>query len=253
MRRECQLQRRIPMAESPVAPVLRVKGLWAGYGARPVLKGMSMCTRSGVTGLIGSNGAGKSTALKAITGMLRSSSGEVSLDAANIRGEAPNQIARRGVVLVPEGGGLFPSMTVEDNLLMGAYLPRARGHRERSMREAFELFPRLKERRSIEARRLSGGEQQMLAIGRAMIAMPRLLILDEPSLGLSPSVIELVSSVIVRIAGAGVPILLCEQNAALALSISSYVYVMEHGQIAIEGEPKDLRKNPEVARAYFGV
>lgn len=235
-----------------VAPVLQVKGLWAGYGARPVLKGISLNTRPGVTGLIGSNGAGKSTTLKSITGLVKASNGQITFDSEDLRGESPHVIAQRGIVLVPEGGGLFPSMTVEDNLMMGAYLPRARQRRHESMKEAFSLFPRLQERRAIEARRLSGGEQQMLAIGRAIVAMPKLLILDEPSLGLSPSVTELVSRAIVRVANDGVPILLCEQNAYLALNISSYVYVMEHGEIAIEGEPSDLRKNPEVARAYFG-
>jgi branched-chain amino acid transport system ATP-binding protein len=241
------------MTDDPSSsPVLLVRALWGGYGARPVIKGFSLHTRPGVTGLIGSNGAGKTTALKAVTGILKPDNGEITFGGANIRGEAPNRIAARGVILVPEGGGLFPSMTVEDNLLMGAYLPRARRHRAASLRDALALFPRLAERRAVVARRLSGGEQQMLAIGRALIALPRLLILDEPSLGLSPSMIDTVGKAIKRISESGVPILLCEQNASLALRISDYVYVMEHGEIVVEGEPSVLRKNPEMARAYFG-
>lgn len=234
------------------APVLEVRGIWSGYGARPVIRGVSLATRNGVTGLIGSNGAGKSTALKTIMGIIRTKSGEITFGNESIVGEPSNRIAARGIVLVPEGGGLFPSMSVDDNLLMGAYLPRARQQKQTSMAEAFSLFPGLQERRSVLARRLSGGEQQMLAIGRALLAVPRLLILDEPSLGLSPSVTELVSAAIRRIAKSGVPILLCEQNASVALRISDYIYVMEHGEIAIEGDAVSLRQNPQVQRAYFG-
>jgi branched-chain amino acid transport system ATP-binding protein len=233
-------------------PVLHVRDLWAGYGARPAISGVAFHTRPGVTGLIGSNGAGKSTALKTVTGLLKATRGEVTFRGKSLVGKAPNAIAAQGLIMVPEGGGLFPSMSVEDNLLMGAYLPRARRRCSESLDQAFELFPRLRDRRSVPARRLSGGEQQMLAMSRALIALPELLILDEPSLGLSPSMTDLVSSAILRVAERGVSVLLCEQNAALALRISSYVYVMEHGKMVIEGDAERLRESAEVARAYLG-
>jgi branched-chain amino acid transport system ATP-binding protein len=241
-------------ADSDMAstPILTVSDLWAGYGARPAIRGISFQTRAGVTGLIGSNGAGKSTALKAITGMLRATRGEIDFDGSNLVGRSTNLIAELGLIMVPEGGGLFPSMSVEDNLLMGAYLPRARPHCTKSLEDAFSLFPKLRDRRSVVARRLSGGEQQMLAISRALIALPTLLILDEPSLGLSPSMTDLVGSAILQVAERGVSVLLCEQNAALALRISSYLYVMEHGEMVVEGAANKLRESTDIARAYLG-
>ncbi len=242
----------VQVAATSPSPNLQVRGLWGGYGAVPVLKGVSLQTRTGVTGLIGSNGAGKSTTLKMIAGLVRSSSGNIVFDGRSIDGEPAYRIAQRGVILVPEGGGLFPSMTVEDNLLMGAYCKRARPHRNHSMKEALALFPRLEERRAIIARRLSGGEQQMLAIARALIGRPKLLILDEPSLGLSPSMVEMVAKAVKEIAARGVPILLCEQNAALAMRVSDYLYVMEHGTIILEGELAELRCSEHIAKAYFG-
>lgn len=232
--------------------VLDVRDLWSGYGAHPVVRSVSFKTRAGITGLIGSNGAGKSTALKTITGMLKASGGQAQFSGHDVLGRAPHSIVGLGVILVPESGGLFPSMTVEDNLMMGAYMPRARAALSQSMARTFELFPQLAERRSVIARRLSGGEQQMLAIGRAIIAAPRLLILDEPSLGLSPIVIEIVGKAIETIAKSGVSILLCEQNAGLALRISNYVYVMEHGEMIAEGEPAELLATQGIVRAYLG-
>lgn len=231
---------------------LHVRALWGGYGAAPVLKGVSLQTRTGVTGLIGSNGAGKSTTLKIIAGLIRGNSGDIVFDGLSIGGEPAHRIAQRGLILVPEGGGLFPSMSVEDNLLMGAYRKDARARREESLLEALALFPRLRERRTIVARRLSGGEQQMLAIARALIGRPALLILDEPSLGLSPGMVEMVAGAVKQIAERGVPILLCEQNAALAMRVSDYLYVMEHGEIVLEGEPSALRRSEHVTKAYFG-
>jgi branched-chain amino acid transport system ATP-binding protein len=231
---------------------LHVSGLSAGYGTRPAITGVAFHTRPGVTGLIGSNGAGKSTALKTVTGLMKATHGEVTFHSKNLVGLRPNAIAALGLIMVPEGGGLFPSMSVEDNLLMGAYLPRARSSRTASMEQAFELFPRLRDRRSVIARRLSGGEQQMLAISRALIALPQLLILDEPSLGLSPSMTDLVGEAVMKVAAQGVSVLLCEQNAALALRISSYLYVMEHGKVVLEGDADDLRRSSDIARAYLG-
>lgn len=239
-------------SEAAEAQTLSVRDLWAGYGARPAITGVALTTRRGVTSLIGSNGAGKSTVLKAVTGLLKATRGDITFRGTQLRGLAPDAIAGLGLIMVPEGGGLFPSMSVEDNLLMGAYLPRARARSAESMERALELFPRLRDRRNVMARRLSGGEQQMLAISRALIALPELLILDEPSLGLSPSMTGLVGSAVLKVAERGVPVLLCEQNAALALRISSYVYVMEHGEVVLEGNAEDLRQSPEVARAYLG-
>jgi branched-chain amino acid transport system ATP-binding protein len=231
---------------------LQVRGLWSGYGAAPVLKGVSLQTRPGVTGLIGSNGAGKSTTLKSIAGLVRAQTGDIVFGGASIGGEPAHRIAQRGLIFVPEGGGLFPSMSVEDNLLMGAYRTHARRRLDDSMREALALFPRLGERRTIAARRLSGGEQQMLAIARALIGCPTLLILDEPSLGLSPGMIDMVAGAVRRIAERGVPILLCEQNASLAMRLSDYLYVMEHGEIVLEGEPAELLRSEQLTKAYFG-
>jgi branched-chain amino acid transport system ATP-binding protein len=233
-------------------PTLSVCDLWAGYGARPAITDVALRTRRGVTGLIGSNGAGKSTVLKAVTGLLKATRGDITFRGKQLRGLAPDAIAALGLIMVPEGGGVFPSMSVEDNLLMGSYLPRARARSGESMERALELFPRLRDRRSVVAGRLSGGEQQMLAISRALIAMPELLILDEPSLGLSPSMTDLVGEAVLKVAERGVPVLLCEQNAALALRISSYVYVMEHGKVVLEGDADELRRSTEVARAYLG-
>jgi ABC-type branched-subunit amino acid transport system ATPase component len=243
----------VSQPESAAKPaILSVRNLWAGYGARPAISGVTFGAGKGVTALIGSNGAGKSTSLKAITGLLKPTEGDITLRGKSIAGLEPNVIASLGVILVPEGGGLFPSMSVEDNLLMGAYLPRARARKADSLRAAFELFPRLRERRTVIARRLSGGEQQMLAISRALIALPEVLILDEPSLGLSPSMTDLVGEAVSKIAESGVSVLLCEQNAALALRISNYVYVMEHGKVVVEGDPEAMRRSEDVAHAYLG-
>jgi len=231
---------------------LEVRRLVGGYGARPVVAGVALSSTSGVTALIGSNGAGKTTTLRLITGTLPVDEGEIVYAGESLVGRAPDAIVRLGVVLVPEGGGLFGSMTVEENLLMGAYLPAARARRKETLAQVLDLFPRLQERRAVVARRLSGGEQQMLAIGRALMARPRLLILDEPSLGLAPAVIQLVAEAIRAIADSGVPILLCEQNAAMALYLAERVFVMEQGRIALEGTADELRRRPEVMHAYLG-
>jgi branched-chain amino acid transport system ATP-binding protein len=231
---------------------LEVRRLSGGYGARPVVAGVALSSGAGITALIGSNGAGKTTTLRLITGTLRPDEGEIIYNGKNLSGLAPDAIVRLGIVLVPEGGGLFGSMSVEENLLMGAYLPTARARRKETQSEVLSLFPRLGERRAVPARRLSGGEQQMLAIGRALMAQPRLLILDEPSLGLAPAVVQHVAEAIRKIAAAGVPILLCEQNAAMALYLAQRVFVMEHGRIALQGTADELRRRPEVMHAYLG-
>jgi branched-chain amino acid transport system permease protein len=231
---------------------LVVSNLSGGYGARNVVERMSLAAARGVTALIGSNGAGKTTALRLVTGTLRASSGEVSYRGQGLLGLTPDAIARRGVVLVPEGGGLFGSMSVEENLLLGAYLPAGRVRRQKGLEEVYALLPRLYERRFVVSRRLSGGEQQMLAIGRALMASPRLLILDEPSLGLAPAIIQQVADAIATIARSGVPVLLCEQNAAMAFHLAEHVFVMERGRIVLEGSTDSIRHRPEIIQAYLG-
>ena len=231
---------------------LQVRHLAGGYGAHPVIVDVALSAASGITALVGPNGAGKTTTLRLITGTLRAEQGDISYGGKSLIGLPPDAIVRLGVVLVPEGGGLFGTMAVEENLLMGAYLPAARGRRHENLAMVRTLFPRLQERRDVMARRLSGGEQQMLAIGRALMACPRLLILDEPSLGLAPAVVQQVAEAIRAIAAAGVPILLCEQNTALALHLAECVFVMERGRIVLEGTAEEIRRRPEVRDAYLG-
>jgi len=240
------------MNTKAAAAGLEIRGLFGGYGAQPVVTGIAFSSIAGVTALIGSNGAGKTTTLRLISGTLQPDEGEITYRGRSLVGLPPDAIVRLGVVLVPEGGGLFGSMSVGENLLMGAYLPAARARRKESLAKVLTLFPRLAERRDVVARRLSGGEQQMLAIGRAMMACPQLLILDEPSLGLAPAVIQQVAEAIRTISSSGVPILLCEQNAAMALYLATHVLVMEQGRIVLEGTADELRRRPEIVQAYLG-
>lgn len=240
------------MSLPPAAQGLEIHHLTGGYGARPVVSDVAISSIQGVTALIGSNGAGKTTTLRLISGTLRPDEGEIVYRGKDLVGLPPDEIVRLGLVLVPEGGGLFGSMSVKENLLMGAYLPAARSQRKETLARVLDLFPRLAERHNVVARRLSGGEQQMLAIGRGLMACPRLLILDEPSLGLAPAVIQLVAEAIRAITSAGVPILLCEQNAAMALYLATQVFVMEQGRIVLHGTADELRQRPEIVQAYLG-
>jgi len=201
--------------------------------------------------LIGANGAGKSTTLRAICGLLRPRKGAVRYDGADIAGAPVHELPRRGLVMVPEGRGIFPQLTVEENLAMGAFA-RGDGEIARDLERRYEAFPRLKERRAQTAGTLSGGEQQMLAIGRALMARPRLLLLDEPSMGLAPRLVEKIFDIVRDVAKEGVTILLVEQNARLALEVASRGYVMESGMIALAGESPSLLADPRVREAYLG-
>jgi branched-chain amino acid transport system ATP-binding protein len=233
--------------------LLALEGLQVAYGGIRAVKGIDLVVEQGeLVCLIGANGAGKTTTLKAITGLVRAASGRVLHDGADITGMKPHQIARRALALVPEGRGIFSQLTIEENLAMGAYSRSDRGAVAADVDRAFTLFPRLKERRSQVAGTLSGGEQQMLAIGRALMSRPRLLLLDEPSMGLAPLMVERIFEVIRTIAAEGVTLLLVEQNARLALEASHRGYVLEGGTVALSGPARELLDNPRIREAYLG-
>jgi branched-chain amino acid transport system ATP-binding protein len=206
-----------------------------------------------VVSLVGSNGAGKTTILKTISGLLRPQKGEIRYGEKRLDKLGSDQIVEIGVVHVPEGRGMFPRMSVEENVLLGAFIATAKKKRKESMEKVFSLFPRLRERNKQLAGTLSGGEQQMVAIARGLMAMPKLLMLDEPSLGLAPLMVQQVFEVIMEIASQKTTILLVEQNVNLALAISHRGYVIENGVITLSGEGEDLLNNEEVKRAYLGL
>ena len=207
---------------------------------------------SGVVCLLGANGAGKSSFLRVVSGLVKPASGDVRFHGESLLKLSPEEIVARGVAHVPEGRRVFPGLTVEENLRIGAYLRRDKHAIEEDLERVFSYFPRLRERHRQSARTMSGGEQQMLAIGRALMAKPKLLLLDEPSMGLAPVVVEEIVEIISRISRGGMPAVLVEQNASLALSISEYGYVLENRRIALEGVANDLRGNDHVRRAYLG-
>ena len=232
--------------------MLEVRGLHVYYGKIHALKGISLQVAQGeIVALLGNNGAGKTTTLKTISGLLRPRGGEVRLEDRVIHDLPPHKIVARGVAHSPEGRKVFNRLTVTENLEMGAYLRGDAGVRE-DMERVFALFSRLKERRLQVAGTLSGGEQQMLAIGRALMARPRILLLDEPSMGLAPILVEQIFETVVDINRQGTTILLVEQNAAIALSVAHRAYVLETGSIALEGSAAELSEHPEVQRAYLG-
>jgi branched-chain amino acid transport system ATP-binding protein len=233
--------------------VLRLKSIAASYGPVAALRGVDLEVAVGeVVALIGSNGAGKSTTLKVISGLIRPDAGEMEFLGRSIVGQAPEAIVARGIVQVPEGRRIFPKLTVEQNLRVGAYSPRAHGKEKITREEVFALFPRLRERRTQIGGSLSGGEQQMLAFGRAMMAQPLLLLLDEPSLGLAPIIVEEVADAIEHFRARGVTILLVEQNAELALSLATRGYVIETGRIVLADTSANLLENPQVWASYLG-
>jgi len=233
--------------------LLKLERLEVSYGGIRAVKGVDVEVQPGeLVCLIGANGAGKTTTLRAITGLVRRSGGRVVYDGTDISTHRVHEIARRGLALVPEGRGVFAQLTVDENLAMGAYSRSDRREVAADVDRVFTHFPRLKERRSQVAGTLSGGEQQMLAIGRALMSRPRLLLLDEPSMGLAPIMVERIFEVIRTISSEGVTLLLVEQNARLALEVSHRGYVLEGGLVAFANEAKALLHDPRVREAYLG-
>jgi branched-chain amino acid transport system ATP-binding protein len=233
--------------------LLEVKNLNVYYGAIHALQGISFDVDVGeIVTLIGANGAGKSTTLKTLSGLLRPRSGSIRFDGQDIVSLAAEEIVVRGVVHVPEGRKIFAPLTVLENLQMGAYTRKDKAEIERSMQRVFTSFPRLRERLSQLGGTLSGGEQQMLAVARGLMARPRLLLLDEPSMGLAPILVEEIFEIIREINRQGTTILLVEQNANMALQVANRGYVLETGRIALEGKASDLLHNPQVIQAYLG-
>ncbi len=231
---------------------LEVRDLRAGYGGLPVLHGISLTAPAGrITVLVGANGAGKTTLLKTLAGAMAPASGEVLLDRQALAKDSPAGRVRRGMALVPEGRHLFPDMSVRENLELGGYLA-SRAQRAEMLGEVVRIFPRLGERLAQAAGTMSGGEQQMLAIGRALMSRPRLLLLDEPSLGLAPKMVDEMFAALLRINRAGMTVLLVEQNVFQALSVADYAYVLGHGELIAEGAAWELRGNALIKRVYLG-
>ena len=233
--------------------LLQLQDVHISYGGINAVKGITLDVAAHeLVCLIGANGAGKSTTLKAISGLLAPAAGTITYNNENIEGQPAYQIAAKGLRLVPEGRGVFPILTIEENLQMGAYTRNDKPGINQDIEHMFSLFPRLKERRSQTAGTLSGGEQQMLAIGRALMARPALLLLDEPSMGLAPIMVQKIFEVVREVSKSGVTILLIEQNARLALEVSTRGYVMDGGFITLQGESKALLADPRVREAYLG-
>lgn len=230
-----------------------MRGLEVSYGGIRAVKGIDLTVRSGeLVCLIGANGAGKTTTLKSLCGMLAPSQGEILYEGVPITGRPSYELVRRGISLVPEGRGIFGRLTVEENLKIGAYTRRDHADIRTDMERLYGLFPRLAERRAQQAGTLSGGEQQMLAIGRSLMSRPRLLLLDEPSMGLAPMLVQKIFETIRRIAEEGMTLLLVEQNAKLALQVSHRGYVMESGKIILTDSAATLLRDPKVQHAYLG-
>ena len=234
-------------------PLLELQALDVHYGAIHALRGISIRVGQGeIVSLIGANGAGKTTTLRAVSGMLRPSAGQIRYEGASIGGLKPHRLVARGLCHAPEGRGIFPNLTVRENLLLGAFLRRDAEGIAKDMEKGFKLFPILEERATQMAGTLSGGEQQMLAIARALMSRPRLLLLDEPSLGLAPTLVETIFNIVQEINKQGVTILLVEQNAHLALQIANHGYVLETGTVVQTGTGTELLRSPEIRKAYLG-
>jgi branched-chain amino acid transport system ATP-binding protein len=234
-------------------PLLTISGLAAGYGATEVLRNIDIAIDPGeIVAILGANGAGKSTLNRTISGVVRATRGTIRFADRAIERETPAAIVGRGLIHVPEGRCIFPNLTVKENLDLGGYR-RARGRRAQNRERVFTIFPRLAERHSQRAGTLSGGEQQMLAISRGLMAEPRLLLLDEPSLGLSPLLVEELFALISRLNDEGITVLLVEQNVMQSLEIASRAYVLENGAFVLQGSSADIRENPKLKRAYLGL
>ena len=240
------------MAEKSNKVLLQIKGLKVGYGGIQAVKGVDFEVREGeLVSLIGSNGAGKTTTLKAITGLQPVAAGSIEFMGKTIQGQGAWELVKQGLVMVPEGRGTFTRMTITENLQMGAFI-RNDKEVDADIDKVFAIFPRLKERRNQLAGTMSGGEQQMLAMGRALMAKPKVLLLDEPSMGLSPIMVDKIFEVVNDIHSRGVTVLLVEQNASRALQLATRGYVMESGEVTMSGDAKTLLNDPKVRAAYLG-
>jgi len=234
-------------------PLLSISGLYAGYGATEILRGVDLAVQANeIVAVLGANGAGKSTLNRVLSGVLRPWRGSIRFADAPIERAPPAEIVRRGLIHVPEGRRIFPNMTVRENIDLGAFR-RARAHRAENRARVFAIFPRLAQRQSQRAGTLSGGEQQMLAIGRGLMAEPRLLILDEPSLGLSPLLVEELFALIRSIHAQGVALLLVEQNVVQSLEVAQRAYILDNGRFVLEGSADQIRDDPALKRAYLGM
>ncbi|ACR29924.1 ABC transporter ATP-binding protein [Burkholderia glumae] len=235
------------------AAMLKITGLQVNYGGIQAVKGVDMEVRQGeLVTLIGANGAGKTTTMKAITGLKPFSGGDISYEGKSIKGVPAHELLKRGLAMVPEGRGIFARMSILENMQMGAYLRRDKDGIKSDIERMFGFFPRLRERATQFAGTLSGGEQQMLAMARAIISKPKLLLLDEPSMGLSPIMVEKIFEVVREISKEGLTVLLVEQNARLALQAADRGYVMDSGTVTMEGQAKDMLDDPKVRAAYLG-
>jgi branched-chain amino acid transport system ATP-binding protein len=234
--------------------LLDVQNLDLAYGDVQVVFGVSLEVREReLIGLVGGNGSGKSTILRAVSGMLKPKAGTMNYQKTCINGISPHKLTNLGIAHVPMGRQLFGAMTVEENLEMGAYLPRCKPRRNENLEKVYAFFPRLLEKRKLFAGALSGGEQQMIAIGRALMSEPKLLLMDEPSLGLAPKVVQEVMQVIHNLRQLQLTVLLVEQNVRQVLKVTDRAYVLEHGKLVMSGQSQDLLQNPEIKRAYLGL
>lgn len=233
--------------------MLEVKDLYVNYGAIEAIKGISFTVRPGeIVTLIGANGAGKTTTLHTISGLIKAKSGSITYNGTDLQKTDPSKMISLGIAHVPEGRHVFPEMTVEENLQMGAFINKNKEETAATMQDVYEKFPRLRERRRQLAGTLSGGEQQMVAVGRALMGKPSIILMDEPSMGLSPLLVKEVFAIIKEIHAAGITVLLNEQNAKMALSIADRAYVLETGTISISGDAQELLKDERVKKAYLG-
>ena len=235
-------------------PLLSLAGLEAGYGRTRVLRGIDLAIGAGeVVCLLGPNGAGKTTTIRAIAGLIRPGAGSIRLGGVDLAGQGAPAVVAAGIATVPEGRRIFPELTVRENLMLGAYHRRREWRGDGELDQAFAMFPRLEERERQAGGTLSGGEQQMLAIARALMSRPRVMLLDEPSMGLAPILIEAVFDAVRRLSGEGITILLVEQNAEAALEVAGRAYIMERGQIVLAGTAAALKDDPQVRESYLGI